>query len=237
MSRGANGRGTRGAGRVARSESPQVRAIMSQKSIDIKNVGNLVKAKAYDEAKNKDGGDIEPTPELLKMAGREMGDAERTIANSEVEHSAIYDEDGKQIMVKTSGDPALVFLSPKEMKAMKGRTFTHNHPTGPNGLPIPFSRADVTLMHFTKAKEFRAVSGNTVFSICPPKDSKFWKLKEPKVDALLNTAREMAFKKIGLSIDEVNQGKATISQLATALDDMLSMVDRQLNLGYKKQKL
>lgn len=237
MSRGATGTGTRGAGRVARSENPQVRAIMSQKSIDIKNVGNLVKAKAYDEAKNKDGGDIEPTPELLKMAGQGMGDAERTIANSRLEHSAIYDEDGRQVMVKTSGDPALVFLSPKEMKAMKDRTFTHNHPTGPNGLPIPFSRADVTLMHFTKAKEFRAVSGNTVFSISPPKDSKFWKVKEPAVDKMLNAARLIAFKKIGLSEDDVNQGRATTAQLATALDDMLSMVDRQLNIGYKKSKL
>lgn len=240
MSRGATGTGTRGAGRVARSENPQVRAIMSQKSIDIKNVGNLAKSKSLvEDARGNltEGDDVPPTQELLKMAGQDLSGAEAVIANSEVEHGAIYTDDGKQVMVKTSHDRSAVFLTNKEMKAMKDKVFTHNHPTGPNGLPIPFSRADVTLMHFTKAKEFRAVSGNTVFTISPPKDSKFWKMKEPKVDELLNTAREVAFKKIGLSMDEVNQGKATISQLATALDDMLSMVDRQLNLGYKKQKL
>jgi len=239
MSRGATGAGTRGAGRVARSENPQVRAIMSQKSIEVKLVGNLAKSKSLVDEGGilKEGGDVPPTPELLKMAGRDLGDAEQVIANSEVEHGAIYTDDGKQVMIKTSHDADAVYLTPKEMKAMKGKVFTHNHPTGAGGLPIPFSRADITLMHFTKAKEFRAVSGNTVFSVSPPKDSKFWKLKEPAVDKMLNAAREIAFKKIGLSPDDVANGKATIRQLAVALDDMLVMVDRQLNLGYKKTNL
>jgi hypothetical protein len=207
---------------------------MSQKSIDIKNVGNLVKAKAYDEASNKDGEDIEPTPELLKMAGREMGDAERVISNANVEHSAIYDEDGRQIMVKTSNDPALVFFSPKELKAMKGRILTHNHPII-DGVSLPFSRADVTLLHFTKAREMRAVAGNTVFSISPPKDSKFWKVKEAEVDKLLNKARETAFGQLGYSPDRIPYAKT--EDLAKALDNMLTMVDRKLNIGYKKTNL
>ena len=239
MSRGANGKGTRGAGRVARSENPRVRAIMSQKSPSVRLVGNLAKSKSLVDRDGilKEGDDVPPTEELLDMAGKELGGAEKVIANSEVEHGAIYDDDGKQVMIKTSHDTDAVYLSPKEMKAMKDKVFTHNHPTGPNGLPIPFSRGDVTLMHFTKAKEFRAVSGNTVFSISPPKDSKFWKMKEPAVDKMLNAARLIAFQKIGLSESDVQRGMATTQQVATALDDMLSMVDRQLNLGYKKSKL
>lgn len=239
MSRGANGKGTRGAGRVARSENPRVRAIMSQKSPAVRLVGNLAKSKSLvdEDGILKEGGDVPPTEELLDMAGKELGGAEKVIANSEVEHGAIYDDDGKQVMIKTSHDTDAVYLSPKEMKAMKDKVFTHNHPTGPNGLPIPFSRGDVTLMHFTKAKEFRAVSGDTVFSLSPPKDSKFWKMKEPAVDKMLNAARLIAFQKIGLSESDVERGMATTQQVATALDDMLSMVDRQLNLGYKKSKL
>lgn len=239
MSRGATGGGTRGAGRVARSENPRVRAIMSQKSPSVRLIGNLAKSKSLVDRDGilKEGDDVPPTEELLDMAGKELGGAEKVIANSGLEHGAIYDDDGKQVMIKTSHDSDAVYLTPKEMKAMKDKIFTHNHPTGPNGLPIPFSRADVTLMHFTKAKEFRAVSGDTVFSISPPKDSKFWKMREASVDKMLTTARVLAFNKIGLSEDDVANGRATISQLATALDDMLSMVDRQLNLGYKKSKL
>jgi hypothetical protein len=212
---------------------------MSQKSPSVRLIGNLAKSKSLVDRDGilKEGDDVPPTEELLDMAGKELGGAEKVIANSGLEHGAIYDDDGKQVMIKTSHDSDAVYLTPKEMKAMKDKIFTHNHPTGPNGLPIPFSRADVTLMHFTKAKEFRAVSGDTVFSISPPKDSKFWKMREASVDKMLTTARVLAFNKIGLSEDDVANGRATISQLATALDDMLSMVDRQLNLGYKKSKL
>lgn len=237
MSRGSNGQGTRGGGKVARSENPQMRAIMSQKSPDTKLVGNLVKSIQVQEINGrfKEGIELPPTEELLMMAGRDLNGAEKVISNSDREHSAIYDGE-KQVMLKTSHEVDLVYFSPKELKAMKGRTFTHNHPTGPDGLPIPFSRADITLMHFTKAKEFRAVSGDTAFSISPPKESKFWKMKEADVDKLLNASREIAYKKLGMK-DESARRNATIQQLAVALDDMLLMVDRQLNLGYKKQKL
>lgn len=240
MSRGSQGRGTRGGGKVARSENPQVRAIMSQKSPNVKLIGNLAKSKSIvEDAKGNllEGDDVAPTEELLKMAGRDLVDAERTISNSSLEHGALYGKDGKQLMVKTSHDQSTLFLTNKEMKAMKGATFTHNHPPGPNGLPIPFSRADVTLLHFTKAKEFRAVSGNTVFSISPPEDSEFWKMTEAAVDRMLNTARMLSFYKMGLSPEDVMAGKATVPQIAEALDHMMWMVDRKLNLGYKKSKL
>jgi hypothetical protein len=170
------------------------------------------------------------------MIGRDLAGAEQTIANSDIEHGAIYTDDGKQVWIKTSHADNTVYLTPKELKAMKNRIFTHNHPTGPNGLPIPFSRADITLIHFTKAKEMRAVSGNTVFSVSPPKDSKFWKMKEPAVDKMLNAAREIAFKKIGIK-DEESRRNASVEQIAVALDAMLVIVDRQLNLGYKKTTL
>ena len=237
MSRGANGRGTRGAGRVARSESPQVRAVMSQKSIDIKNVGNLAKSKPLiEDAKGNliEGEDVPPTQELLKMAGQDLSGAEKVIANSEVEHGAIYTDDGKQVMIKTSHDRSAVFLSNKEMKAMKGKVFTHNHPVV-DGVSLPFSRADVTLLHFTKAREFRAVAGKVAFSLSPPEDSKFWKMKESAVDKMLNSAREVAFASLGYTPDRIPFAKT--ADLAVALDKMLTMVDRKLNLGYKKTNL
>ena len=238
MSRGATGGGTRGAGRVARSESPQVRAIMSQKSIDIKNVGNLAKSKPLiEDAKGNliEGEDVPPTQELLKMAGQDLSGAEKVIANSEVEHGAIYTDDGKQVMIKTSHDRGAVFLSNKEMKAMKGKVFTHNHPIV-DGAELPFSRADVTLLHFTKAREFRAVAGNTVFSISPPSDSKFWKIKESAVDKMLNASRDFEFNKLGFKTEEARRSVSP-KVLAEVLDRMLTAVDKQLNINYKKQKL
>jgi len=61
----------------------------------------------------------------------------------------------------------------------------------------------LTLLHFTKAREFRAVAGDTVFSISPPKDSKFWKMKESEVDKLLNVARTTAFLNLGYTEDTI----------------------------------
>ena len=235
MARGSTGSGPR-SGRVARSESPALRAILSQKSPAVRLVGNLVKSKALTEKNGRfvEGGDLPPTDELVKMANKELAEAERAMARASVEHSAIYDEDDNQIMVKTSHDSSAVYLSPKEMKAMKGKVFTHNHPIV-DGVSLPFSRADVTLLHFTKAREFRAVAGETVFSISPPKDSKFWKMKESEVDKLLNVARTTAFLNLGYTEDTIN--RATTADLGRALDDMLKMVDRKLNIGYTKKTL
>lgn len=236
MSRGSQGQGTRG-GRIARSENTALRAIMSQKSPAVKLIGNLVKSKAFSEVNGRpvEGDDLPPTQELVEMVNKDLGDAEKVISNAQVEHSAVYNDEGKQVLVKTSHTQSAVYLTPKEMKAMKGNIFTHNHPLY-GGESLPFSRADVTLLHFTKAKEFRAVAGNTVFSISPPKDSKFWKMKEPAIDKLLDKAREVAFAKLG-RFDEDARINATPKELAIALDDMLKMVDRQINLGYKRQTL
>ena len=209
---------------------------MSQKSPAVKLIGNLVKSKSIvmKNGRETEGDDMPPTEELVAMVNRDLNGAEKTIANSTIEHSAVYDENGRQVLVKTSHDSACVYLTPKEMKAMKGNTFTHNHPIV-DGVSLPFSRADVTLLHFTKAKEFRAVAGNVVFSISPPSDSKFWKMKEAEVDKFLNKARETAFGQLGYSPDRIPYAKT--ADLATALDNMLAMVDRKLNIGYKKQKL
>ena len=209
---------------------------MSQKSPAVRLVGNLVKSKALIEKDGvqSEGEDLPPTQELIEMANKEIAVAERTISNANVEHGAVYDEDGTQVMVKTSHNGSAVWLSNKEIKAMKGRIFTHNHPIV-DGVSLPFSRADVTLLHFAKAKEFRAVAGDKVFSISPPKDSKFWKMKESEVEKMLNAAREVAFAKLGYKGDATYS--ATTKDLATALDDMLKMVDRKLNIGYTTKNL
>lgn len=236
MSRGSNGQGTRG-GRQVRSEATAVRAIMSQKSPEVKLVGNLVKSKSVVEKNGRivEGGDLPPTQELLEMTNKDLAGAERVIANSNIEHSAVYNDDGKQVFVKTSNDASQVYLTPKEMKAMKGKVFTHNHPLY-DGESLPFSRADVTLLHFTKAREFRAVAGNTVFSISPPADSKFWKLKEAVVEKMLNAARTMEFERLGFKTEE-EQYRASPKVLAMVLDGMLKSVDKQLNINYTRKTL
>lgn len=232
MARGSD-TGTRGGSRAS-SESVTTRAIMSAKS-PAKGLGNLVKSmKSILDAKGNYKGDEEvaPTPELLAMAGKDIETAERAIANSGTEHAAVY-VDGKQVFVKTSSEPNFVDFNAKESKAMKGAVFTHNHPTGPNGEPIPFSRGDVKMLLQNKIGSFRAVSGNTRFEMSPPKDSDLWKTSRPKLARMLDSTFEHFAKEEGYS-----KGKPLPTDvLVRVLDNTLSTIDSALNIGYKKTTL
>ena len=201
-----------------------------------KGLGNLVKSKkSILDAKGNFTGkeeDVAPTPELLAMANQPIDTAERAIANSGTEHAAVY-VDGKQVFVKTSSEPNFVDFTPKESKAMKGATFTHNHPTGPNGEPIPFSRGDVKMLLQNKIGLFRAVSGNTRFEMSPPKDSALWKTPKAKLAKMLDSTFEHFAKEEGYS-----KGRDLPTEvLVRVLDDTLTLVDNTLNIGYKKTTL
>lgn len=205
---------------------------MSAKS-PAKGLGNLVKSKrSILDAKGNYKGeeDVEPTPELLAMANQDVENAERAIANSQTEHAAVY-VDGKQVFVKTSSEVNFVDFNAKESKAMKGAVFTHNHPTGPNGEPIPFSRGDVKMLLQNKIGSFRAVSGNVRFEMTPPKGSDFWKTSRPKLAKLLDSTFA-AFDKMYRGDNEMSA-----ATLATILDKTLETIDSQLNIGYKKTTL
>ena len=166
------------------------------------------------------------------MAGKDMESAEAAIANSETEHAAVY-VDGKQVFCKTSSDANFVDFLPKEGKAMAGAVFTHNHPPGPNGLPIPFSRGDVKMLLQNKIGSFRAVSGNTRFEMTPPKDSAFWKTPKAKLAKLLDSTFKAVKEGYGYSGDN----PLPTEVLVRVLDDTLTLVDNTLNIGYKKTTL
>jgi len=207
---------------------------MSAKS-PAKGLGNLVKSKrSILDAKGNYKGeeDVEPTPELLAMANQDIENAERAIANSQTEHAAVY-VDGKQVFCKTSSDASFVDFNAKESKAMKGAVFTHNHPTGPNGEPIPFSRGDVRMLLQNKIGSFRAVSGNTAFEMTPPKESQFWKTSKPKLAKMLDETFEAYRGAMGYE-----KGAALPTEvLVKVLDLTLTKIDKNLNIGYKKTTL
>lgn len=232
MARGSD-TGTRGGSRAS-SESVQTLAILRAKSPG-KGLGNLVKSKRsiLDARGNFKGEeDVEPTPELLAMANQDIETAERVMANSQTEHSAVY-LDGKQIFIKTSSAADFVDFTPKESKAMKGAVFTHNHPTGPDNMPIPFSRGDVKMLLQNKIGSFRAVSGNIRFEMTPPKDSALWKTSKLKLARMLDSTFEHFAKEEGYS-----KGKPMPTDvLVRVLDNALSTIDSILNIGYKKTTL
>lgn len=200
-----------------------------------KGLGNLVKSKrSILDAKGNFKGeeDVEPTPELLAMANQAIENAEQAIANAQTEHAAVY-VDGKQVFCKTSSDASFVDFTAKESKAMAGAVFTHNHPTGPNGMPIPFSRGDVKMLLQNKIGSFRAVSGNTRYEMSPPPNSEFWKTPKAKLAKLLDSTFEAVKAGYGYSKDK----QLPTEVLVRVLDDTLTLVDNTLDIGYKKTTL
>ena len=232
MARGT-GTGTRGGSRAS-SESPVVRAVLTTKS-PVKGLGNLVKAKRsiLDAKGNMKGEeDVAPDKELLAMAGKPLEEAERAMANSDVEHAAVYDAQGRQIMVKTSMAENYVDFNAKESKAMQGGTFTHNHPTA-NGMPVPFSRGDVRMLSANKIATFRAVSGNMLFEMKPPAGSPFYKVSPAKLKKLL----DVTYDSVKLQLGYAKNAQVPTRDVLKILDQTMTEIDSQLSIGYKKYQL
>ena len=232
MARGT-GTGTRGGSR-APSESPATRAILTTKS-PTKGLGNLVKAKKsiLDAKGNMKGEeDVEAPATLLAMANKPVEEAEKEMANADIEHAVVYDAKGRQIMVKTSMSENYVDFTAKESKAMAGGTFTHNHPTA-DGKPFPFSRGDVRMLLQNKIATFRAVSGDTVFEMKPPRGSAFYKMKPAKLKKML----DMTFDAMKLQAGYPKDAQPPAAVVAKILDDTLTEIDSQLSIGYKKYRI
>lgn len=152
MSRGYT-TGVRGGAQV-RSETPDIQS-------SARGLGRLYRSEA--------------DPILKRMELKKLPEAEAAMSDQPIEYASVY-KDGKQILLKTSGRAAVVDFKgdDKALKAMKGAVFTHNHPLY-GGLPLPFSRMDVLMLRDYKMEEMRAVAGDVVFSMKPPKGSPFWK--------------------------------------------------------------
>lgn len=77
--------------------------------------------------------------------------SEDIIRADEMESVYVFDTDGNQKLVKTSGLPDRVDLSPEDVKLLQDSIFTHNHPND-----SIFSRADIDTAFEGGVKEFRA---------------------------------------------------------------------------------
>ena len=224
MSRGYT-TGVRG-GYQARSEAPRVKGIEPIAS------GRITKMK---DGKFPVERESRPSAVLNAVLGKDLSKTENGINNNPIEHAAVFDKDGKQLFLRTDESENSVNFTLKELNAMKDGTFTHNHPLV-NGVSLPFSRADILMMRDVRTKEYRAAAGPVTFSMKPPKDSKFWKTGFAKIEKIMNDVLTVQLRGRGVpggTVSEMFQN-AKPKDAADALDAMLTFLDKQLNIGYKK---
>lgn len=180
----------------------------------------------------------ESTPVLKAMEGRKLQMAEAAMADQPMEHAAVY-KDGKQIFLKTSNKSNGVDFDGdnKALKAMKGAVFTHNHPLY-DGLPLPFSRMDVLMMRDYRIAEMRAVAGDLVFSMKPPKDSAFWKAQFKPIIKLMEDTLAVSLKSQGIpgrTVDEM-LASAPPKAMQSSLLTMLQTVDKKFGINFTVSK-
>jgi hypothetical protein len=224
MSRGYT-TGVRG-GFQARSEAPRL------KGIDFMASGRITKMKGNFPLER----DARPSKVLVEAKDKDLVGTEKVFGSQDIEHAAVFVK-GKQVFLRTDESSNSVTFTLKELKAMKDAVFTHNHPVV-EGVSFPFSRADILMMRDVRAQGFRAVAGGTTFVMEPPKDSKFWKTNFLKLEGMMQQVLEVQLKSRGVpgnSVDEMF-ARAKPKDAAFALDAMLTLMDKQLNIGYKKLK-
>jgi hypothetical protein len=101
------------------------------------------------------------------------------------------------------------------------------------GEAVPFSRGDVRMLLQNKIATFRAVSGNTVFEMKPPKGSPFYKTPPAKLKKLLDTT----FNAVKLMNGYEKDAPVPARTLVKILDQTMTELDSQLSIGYKKYRL
>lgn len=125
-------------------------------------------------------------PAELPAFERTVRQAEATMINHPHERGLAFDENGKVIFHR-EGTRGSIRFEPKQLAAISGRVFTHNHPdTGGS-----FSPADVSLAMGVNLREIRAVSHNSgeagsgryVHRMIRPNGG--WQELEPKIDQAL----------------------------------------------------
>jgi len=104
------------------------------------------------------------SPEELRADALDR--VERSIRHLDHEVGVIVDDDGTEIARLGQGNRALIELSIADMAAMRGKTFTHNHPRMPEG--TSFSPTDVRAMLDSGAAECRVVGGHYRYRITNP---------------------------------------------------------------------
>lgn len=97
------------------------------------------------------------SPQELRT--RRVAKSEKTIVKDKFETGIVFDDEGNELLRKKGGKSSVSFTG-GEIKMMKGRTLSHNHPGGGN-----FSPADVGVFAHAQLSEIRAVTDEYVFII------------------------------------------------------------------------
>lgn len=131
-----------------------------------------------------------------------LSDVESRIAGQQFESSAVFDENGNQLLFK-DGKKHSVTFTPAELELMGGSILTHNHP-----LDVSFSRADIIFLTGNRLKEIRAVTKTRVFSL---------RLKDENIRPdwrRMKNEYNKSLRRVNKQIDnEVRAGKITVAEV------------------------
>ena len=97
------------------------------------------------------------TDKWAREAKRELLRDEETLSDRKKEIAVVYDEKGNYLFTKR-GNGKSVYFTKRELKRMKGKILSHNHPSGG-----AFSIADWILFNETKLQEIRVTTTNGVY--------------------------------------------------------------------------
>lgn len=99
---------------------------------------------------------------LSKEAKTKLQRSERILVGNNYETAMVFDTDGN-VVFKKKGARDEVSFTASEIKQMKGRVVTHNHPNGSG-----FSADDIAMLRRSKAAELRACTRGGTYVIRPP---------------------------------------------------------------------
>lgn len=130
--------------------------------------------------------------------------AEREIANSPVEVTAVFDQAGNPVMRK-SGDAMSVGFTREEQALLRNAVVTHNHP-----VVSSFSVDDIRLMLRHGVQEMRAIDAKYVYRMARPGG----RLSQDQVGALIEQANEAESEVWGRWLDLLLAGEIAEERFA-----------------------
>lgn len=147
---------------------------------------------------------------------------ERIISGNSYETAIIYNSDGS-IAFKRKGEAYSVTFTAEQIKSMKGKTLTHNHPGG--GIPSP---NDINIMRRGKLAELRTCSDNGAYVI---RSNGEW---SKQLSSLSNIKEEYhkTIEEVGVKYRDIaaREGKSIITYLNTIDEKGLELFCERHNL-------
>lgn len=153
-----------------------------------------------------------------------LDDAERLIRGYNTEYAYAFNDRGKRTLFKTSDAVDYVDLTEKQVRALRDKTFTHNHPSDRS-----FSSADLAVAAGGNVREMRAVGKGWTHSITRPASG--WPSPNELTDAYASADREV-FNKFNA---QISRGAITVEDAeAHHAHEVMNVVARKLNLSYTR---